>query len=192
MTVYLKKEMKYKTIITISGRISSGKSLASQLIHKEFSFPITSFGTYLYQHCQKNNLSTDRENLQKVGSEMILTSSSKFLQNVLSYGTNSSDSIILEGVRHTAVLEEVKQLAAQVISVFVDAPQQIRFERYCQRRKNTDSIMDYDHFKLLDNHPVELEIDSLHQSSSVIIDNSRNSFPESNLLTSINRQLKIF
>ncbi len=73
--------MKYKSIITISGRICSGKSYASNLIANKFSFPVASFGGYLKYYCEKNSLSIERKSLQDVGQRLVDNNPDEFVIN---------------------------------------------------------------------------------------------------------------
>lgn len=164
--------MKLKSIITISGRISSGKSYAAKLIAKQFGFPIASFGSYLKYYCEKNNLQTDRETLQNLGDNFIQTNPQLFLNNVIAYSIGKSNSIIIEGVRHKIIFDTVKHLADKSISVFIDADQKTRYERYYKRNKESDRTKDYNQFLISDTHSVELEIESLKPLCDIIINSA--------------------
>lgn len=162
--------MKLKSIIIISGRISSGKSTFAILIAKQFGFPIASFGGYLTYYCKKNNLKTDRETLQNVGERFIQTNPQLFLENVITYFIGDSESIIIEGVRHKIIFDELLQLSENAFPIFIDADQQTRYERYINRNKVSDIIVSFKQFLVIDNHPVEMEIESLKSRCSLIID----------------------
>lgn len=166
--------MKLKSIITISGRISSGKSYAANLIKTEFGLPVASFGGYLKYYCEQNNLPTDRKSLQDKGEAFVKTNPQQFLVDVISHFVDSSDKIILEGVRHKSILDEVSQLTEKKLSIFIDADIQTRYKRYLNRNKDSDELKTFDQFVISDNHSVELEIESLKPTCNIVIDSTKN------------------
>lgn len=165
--------MKIKTIITISGRISSGKSYAAELIQNKFGFPIASFGGYLKYYCEQKSLSTDRKNLQDIGEKLVETNPRQFIIDVISHFIGSSDKIILEGVRHKSIFEEVKHITDNHLSIFIDAGLQTRYDRYYKRNKDSDEVKTFEQFMISDNHSVEMEIEDLKQFCNIIIDSTK-------------------
>lgn len=164
--------MKTKSIITISGRISSGKSFAADLIKNEFGFPVASFGGYLKHYCENNNLPTDRKTLQDTGEAFVKDNPKQFLENVLAHFIGSADKIVLEGVRHKSILEVVSQLTENRLSVFVDADLETRYKRYFERNKDSDGVKSFEQFKIADSHSVEMEIESLKPLCNVAVDST--------------------
>lgn len=160
---------KLDTIIALSGRICSGKSTVAKALFERLTFPIGSFGNYLIAYCSQKSLPTDRAYLQEVGQEMVEANPTQFLQNVVDYHIGDSKSLILDGIRHKVIFESVKGLAKNVISVFVDADLETRYKRYLTRKK-----IDYETFLALDNHPVELETESLKPLCDIVIDSTAN------------------
>jgi cytidylate kinase len=165
--------MKIKTIITISGRICSGKSYAANLIKTEFGLPVASFGSYLKHYCEVNSLPTDRKTLQDTGEAFIKENPNQFLENVLAHFIGSADNIVLEGVRHKSILAAVDQITENHLAVFVYADLNTRYERYFNRNKESDELKTIKQFKISDSHPVELEIESLKQSCDISVDSSQ-------------------
>ncbi len=159
-----------RTIIALSGRISSGKTYAARLINEEFSYPIVSFGEYLKQYCISEGLSIQRQTLQDIGEKLIKSNPQKFLTDVISNYTNEAPIIILEGVRHRSILNLIKSDPYKCIMIFTEADQKTRFERYSSRIKITDPDKSWNDFIARDNHPVELEIESLKVLSDLVID----------------------
>ena len=164
--------MKLNTIITISGRISAGKSYVAKMLHAEFEFPIASFGGYLKYYCEQNGLPTDRKTLQNTGEAFVKADSKKFLADVLSHFIGASDSIILEGVRHQSIFENVKELTENRLAVFVEADLQTRYKRYFERNKDSDELKTFEQFEIADNHSVELEIESLKPVCDLVVDST--------------------
>ena len=166
--------MKFKKIITVSGRISSGKSYAANLINQHYGFPIASFGGYLKYYCEINNLPTDRKTLQDIGRDFMKENSEAFLSVVLAHFSGDSDIVILEGIRHKTILEDVRKLTQEIFTIFVDTDVQIRYERYCKRNKDADIDKSYEAFIIADNHPVELEINDLKSICNLVVDGNEN------------------
>ena len=166
--------MKFKSIISVSGHISSGKTYAANLISTEFGIPIASFGGYLKYFSEQNNLATDRKSLQDLGEEFIKKNPRQFLINVISHYIGSNDKIILEGVRHNSIFNKINQLTQNHLSVFIDTDLQTRYKRYFIRNKISDTLKTFDQYVLMDSHPVELEIESLKAQCEIVIDATKN------------------
>lgn len=165
--------MNVKSIISVIGHIGSGKSYASNLIQNEFGFPIASFGGYLNDYCKTKNLPLNRITLQDIGESFVEANPKQFLIDVISHFIGSSESIILDGVRHKSILVSVDQLTKNSLTVFIDADLETRYIRYYNRDKNSDGFKTFDEFKMSDNHPVELEIESLKSSCNIVIDSTK-------------------
>jgi cytidylate kinase len=159
-----------KISIIIIGRICSGKTTYSKEIAKFLDIRTKSFGAYLKYYCELNGIAVNRENLQKIGEEYIKTQPKIFLEKVLSFEDDGSDIIIIEGVRHKIIFDELLQLSENIFPIFIDADQQTRYQRYINRNKESDIIVSLKQFLAIDNHPVEMEIESLKSKCSLIID----------------------
>lgn len=165
--------MKIKTIITISGRISSGKSYAAELLHNKLGFPVASFGGYLKYYCEQKNLPADRKSLQDVGEKLIEKYPRQFIVDVISHFIGNSDEIILEGVRHKSIFDEIKNITEKHLSIFIDANLQTRYDRYHKRNKDLDNVKTFEQFMIFDNHSVELEIEELKSHCNIIVDSTK-------------------
>jgi cytidylate kinase len=165
--------MKQKSIITISGRISSGKSYAANLIKTEFGLPVASFGGYLKHYCEKNNISTDRKTLQDTGEAFVKANPQKFLIDVILHFIGKADKIVLEGVRHKSILDAVNQITENRLAVFVEADLNTRYKRYFERNKDSDEVKTFEQFKISDGHSVEMEIESLKPFCNISVDSTK-------------------
>ena len=179
--------MKFKSIIGICGRICSGKSYVADLIASEFSFPVASFGSYLKFYCEKNNLPTDRKYLQNLGQNFAEKEPIQFVINVIDHFIGNRNAIIIEGIRHHSIFEIINTLSENTMSIFVDADQETRYNRYVQRKKNSDKLKTPSQFIKLDNHPVEIEIESLKPLCDIVVDSTEDYSIELNnfLLTNL-------
>lgn len=165
--------MKLKSIITISGRISAGKSYAANLIKTEYGFAVASFGGYLKYYCEKSNLSTNRKNLQDIGEGFVKEKPHQFLIDVVSHFVGSADKIIIEGVRHKSILDAVYEITENRLAVFVYADLQTRYDRYFKRNKDSDLLKTLEQFEIADSHTVELEIESLKPLCNIVVDSTK-------------------
>lgn len=185
--------MKFKSIIGISGRICSGKSYAAELIASEFSVPVASFGGYLKYYCEKEGLPTDRKSLQYVGQNLVDTNPIQFVISVINHFIGSKNLIVIEGIRHRSIFEIINTLSENTLSIFVHADQETRYERYTQREKDSDQMKTHSQFIEADNHPVELEIESLKPLCDIVVDSTEDYSIELNnfLLTNLIKLSKV-
>lgn len=160
-------------IIVLCGSICSGKTYTANLISKETGFPVASFGGYLKHYCKLNNIPITRKNLQDIGEHFVETRPKEFLDDVINYYVGESDTLIIEGVRHISIFHFINKLAKNRITIYVEADQKTRYERYINRIKESDDFITFDKFLLLDKHPVELEIQSLKTRCGVVIDSTK-------------------
>lgn len=159
--------------IAIVGRISSGKSTFAKELSKSYNITIASFGSYLKHYCETNSFKTDRKTLQQIGDKFIHEEPSTLLHNVIKHFSQDSNTLIFEGVRHRVIFDELKRISKRNISIFIDADQITRYKRYCDRKKDTDTDKTWEEFLLVDNHPVELEIETLKGDCDIIVDSTK-------------------
>lgn len=164
--------IRLKKLITISGGICSGKTYTANLISKKKNYPVASFGGYLKHYCINNNLPIDRKSLQDIGEKFVQASPQQFLNDVINYYVGNSDSIIVEGVRHISIFELINVLADTKIAIYVEADLQTRYNRYCNRLRDSDDFKTFEQFMLQERHPVELETQSLKSKCDIIIDST--------------------
>ena len=166
-----------KKAVIICGGICSGKTYTANLVSKKIEYPIASFGGYLKSYSEKNSLPIGRKALQDIGEEFIKTKPEQFLNDVINYSIGNSDSIIIEGVRHISIFHLIKSLAETTTSIFIEADNQTRYERYCSRINDSDGFKTFEQFIILDKHSVEKEIQSLKPLCDIIL-NSTEPFNE--------------
>jgi cytidylate kinase len=168
----------FEKIIVICGRICSGKTTLAQKISLKYNLHIASFGRYLKNYCEINNLPIDRKHLQDTGNLLVLKNPFQFVNDVINYSANGVDKFILEGVRHKSVFDSLNQFTANRISIFAQADIKTRFNRYSSRGKDSDDQISFEQFKIVDSHPVENEIETLKEYCDIIIDTTKDYSPE--------------
>jgi len=157
------------TTIGIIGKICAGKSTIAKEISERFRIPIISFGSFLIDYSKKNNLPTDRNSLQNLGNHFIQQDAGRFLKNVISTQSEIKGLMIIEGIRHLSIYNEIERISEKCIFIFIDTSIEIRYVRYCDRLKESDKKVDLSEFYVIDNHNVEKEIDSLKDKCQFII-----------------------
>lgn len=162
--------------IAIVGRISSGKSTFAKELSSSYNINIASFGSYLKHYCETNSFKTDRKTLQQIGDKFIHERPETLLSNVIKHFIQDSNSLIFEGVRHRIIFDELKKSSRRYISIFIDADQITRYKRYNDRKKDADIDKSWKEFLVIDNHPVELEIETLKGDCDIIVDSTNFSF----------------
>ncbi len=165
--------MTANTIISISGKICSGKSYVADIISKQYGFPIASFGGYLKQYCKTNNLPFSRGALQSLGENFIKENPQQFLIDVLNFYKNEKEIIILEGIRHKVILQLIKKDNKNSISIFIDADKRTRYSRY--KKRDSSKHITFNQFIAFDDHPVENEINSLKEYCDLTLNTTKDS-----------------
>jgi adenylate kinase family enzyme len=156
--------------ILIIGKICSGKSTLAKDFSKWLKFPIASFGGYLVNYSLQNDLPTDRESLQDLGTQMINNQHTQFLESVIKYSAPSPSSLIFEGVRHKVILDEIKKNSSKTFSIYLDVKEDVRIERFVKREKAIDANNKaLEDFYKRSQHPVEQEVENLRNECNYII-----------------------
>ena len=159
----------FELTIGIIGRISVGKSSIAKALSTATGIPVTSFGGYLVKYSKSNDLQVDRKSLQDLGEKFIEQDHKKFIENVIK-DVSATGKIIIEGIRHSIILKDTRDVSKKSILVYIDASASTRYKRYRNRQKENDSIFSFDEFVEKDNHIVESEIESLKLLCDLIID----------------------
>lgn len=150
------------------GEICSGKSTLSAYLSKKYEIPIASFGGYVRQYCQSNDLSTERESLQNIGEQFISEDCEKFLSNVIDHSHTTSTSMIFDGVRHMCIADKIRLLSNNTVFIYMEIDAATRYQRYLSRESN-HSIVSFEEFCKQGEHTVEKEIVLLKDSSDLIM-----------------------
>jgi len=160
------------TILGFAGRIGSGKSTISRMISQILGWPCLSFGDCVRTIAKERGLSVDRESLQKLGQSLIDTDCEGFCKRVLSsYGNTKSQSVVVDGIRHTKVINTLKQLinSNDFVLIFVDTPENILLKRL-----DSEKNLNKKQLKELESHATEAEVNNaIRGLADLIVDGSK-------------------
>lgn len=117
----------------------------------------------------------NRHTLQDLGESMIKEDPKNFLKETISFGASKSDSLILDGIRHKVIMEQIRSLPLNSIFIYIDADSKTRYKRYISREKQVDSEKGFNSFLSAEDHPVESEAASLRDFCDLIFDSENDS-----------------
>ncbi len=122
-----------KFALGFSGRIKSGKTTIARRVATELNVPFASFGDYLRTVVAARGLdSSDRTIQQDVGQELFESDLSGFCTDVLiSAGWKKGMCVVVDGIRHVHVLEELKKILEPVSIklVYINIADQLQAQR---------------------------------------------------------------
>jgi len=121
-------------VLAFSGGLGAGKSSLTTALHERLGWPRASFGDHVRKIASENGRDEkDRSVLQQLGQALVLTNVGGFVDDVLAQA-GDAPNVILDGVRHVEVLFKLREkLNDKVKLVHLEAPSDVRQERYLQR-----------------------------------------------------------
>lgn len=100
-------------VLGLSGKIGSGKSALCELVAKDLNFSYSSFGDYVRGVATERGIDHTRKNLQDLGQSLITENIKTFCLDVLAKANwTRGNSVILDGIRHEAIVKEIKGIIA--------------------------------------------------------------------------------
>lgn len=166
--------MRFKVSIIIIGKICSGKSTLASDLSKWLGIPKCSFGSYLLNYAKDRNMQTDRETLQTLGESLIQKDHETFFKDVIAFGDINNEKVIFEGVRHHSILADIEASSENTLSIFLDAKEDVRLQRFVNREKDIDeghkAIGDFYRYSA---HPVEQEVEELKALCDFVITSNK-------------------
>ncbi|MBK7534009.1 MAG: AAA family ATPase [Myxococcales bacterium] len=158
-------------VICVSGGIGSGKTQVSRQLAERLGWKRASCGDYVRTVAQSRGLGVDRDQLQALGESMIATDIPGFCTGLLAYATWSvGQPLVVDGIRHVAVLERLRQEVAPVPLVLchLGTADEVRTTRLASVRRS-----DADRLATLDEHSTEVEVKAgLRDAADLVLDGS--------------------
>lgn len=149
--------------LAVAGYMSSGKSAVAAHLVSTHGYVSRAFGDVVRQEVAARNLDpTDRGSLQAVGAELVQSiGAAGMVARVL--GDTRDRPLVVEGVRHLAVLNELRRTLPSLIFVFLTAPPDVLEQRWRDRGDASDRHSSQ-------SHAVEGESDDLRSAADLVID----------------------
>jgi adenylate kinase family enzyme len=159
--------------IVLIGAVASGKSTIARLLSTELSWPVYSFGAYVRDQAKRHCIPPHRAELERFGSSLIATRGhDNFLRDVL--GTHVSyNPFILEGVRHVDMLRAVKRCYSSALSIYLEVPTDLRYQRWRLREGFADDTASRALFDDIAEGEVERYVSALIYAADHIVDATR-------------------
>jgi dephospho-CoA kinase len=146
------------TVIAIGGPPLSGKSAVAHRLAEQLAWPLAGFGSYVREVARSRGLDPNsRAELQAIGEELVSANPGKFCQSALTFsGWRGGQSLVIDGVRHVIVLEELRKLVAPLplSFIFVTAAKAVREERLRARALPGEAPT----LRALDEHSTERDV----------------------------------
>lgn len=155
--------------VAFAGKLGSGKTTVTRSLAEALGWPRAGFGDYVREAVSRQGLEGTRENLQKIGSQLLNKDPEQFCASVLlSCGWKAGHNLIIDGLRHVETIEIIRRLAypAALKIVFISVSESTRLERL-QRRGECDVAT-------ADRHSSEQQVGSaVYSRADLVIDGDR-------------------
>jgi transcriptional regulator with XRE-family HTH domain/Zn-dependent peptidase ImmA (M78 family)/adenylate kinase family enzyme len=143
-------------VLAFSGKMGSGKSTLSQQVADALGWKRASFGDYLRVFARSQGLEESREVLQDLGESLVIKDPTAFCHSVLThFQWHSGEPLVIDGVRHAAVLDSLRKLVAplELRLVFIEIDEGTRIKRL---QKIDKSVLD--RLAVVESHSTEREV----------------------------------
>ena len=160
-------------IIAFSGKIGSGKSSVSKAVAQSMGWARVSFGDYVRQVAQQQNLGDSRQVLQDLGEHLFENDALVFCMAVLGQAPADCSGIVVDGIRHTLVLDIIKKLAQpqRLVHIHITLDEEEREDRI----KFREGIQSELELERMDNHSTEIQVyKTLPQIADMTVDSADN------------------
>jgi cytidylate kinase len=133
--------LSHPAVVVLASRIGAGKSTLALALQKFAGFPIASFGRYVKSIAVERNLPLNRETLQNLGEELVISDPASFTRCALA-GVDFNEGVIVDGLRHLAVLDSIRCLAGEVATclVFLQTEDRVRLGRLLVRGMSQEEV----------------------------------------------------
>lgn len=151
-----------KLVIGVAGRMGSGKTDVARHLEREHGFQYLRYSLALADWFDADP--NEKTRLQEVGWHVMSGERQRELNRRLIAKIDRNRDCVVDGLRHPIDYECLKhEFDSNFYLLFIDTPQNVRFERLRQR------FEDPDQFLTADSHQVESHIGSLETMASAVI-----------------------
>ncbi len=150
-------------IIGVAGAIGAGKSEFSNAIASDLQGTRLSFGDLVRAEAQARGLDPTRERLQALGEELFNELGAAGLVRRLLDSAPTTELLVVDGVRHLAIDDELQRSSADYFLVFVEVDDDTRRRRLIDREGQDVDLA------TLDQHSTELETPLLRRRAAAVV-----------------------
>ena len=159
--------------IGLAGRIGCGKGTVAEYLKKKYKAEQFVYSDILRDILKRLHLPVTRENLQqlgeglraKLGKDVLVEAMKVDLENA------KSEMRMIDGIRYVNEVEMLRTFPHNVL-IFIDVPQETRYERAKKRAEKGEETLTLKEFKEKDNAETEKELDEVKRLADYVIDNS--------------------
>lgn len=130
-----------RLIVAFSGLPGSGKTTLAGALAKRLNATLFSFGNYVRSLAAAEGVEVDRAALQNIGEREVAAGAGAFVAAAMSTISPGWSTLIIDGIRHQSVLNELRNLAAthgiSFTLVHVTATERDRLGRLRARGEST-------------------------------------------------------
>jgi dephospho-CoA kinase len=102
-------------VVGLAGPIASGKTTVGRKLADSLGVPFGSFGTVVRTIARSKGISESRENLQRLGQQLVEHDPVQLCRNVLNdMGWQPGTSAVIEGFRHLSIVDALRKLVRPV------------------------------------------------------------------------------
>jgi dephospho-CoA kinase len=127
----------WKMIIGLTGSYCSGKDTVAEYIVEKYNFIHYSLSDVIRNVMNKEKIETTRENLIVFGTKLRSENGNGVLARLVIKQMNDKNNYCITSIRHPDEVCELKK-QKEFTLIYVDAPQEIRFERMLNRKRSGD------------------------------------------------------
>lgn len=148
----------------ISGSIGSGKTWLSTKLSILLNCDRCSFSDYVKWKCEQSGITLTRENLNRIGEIAINNDLPEFIYYLFNCTTEkTSDTLIIDGLRHIEVLDEVAKYCENYEIIYIDSDDNIIKENLLTR-----NTLEEDYRQ----HSIEEQLPVIKERANLIIEHS--------------------
>lgn len=154
-----------RRLICLAGGVASGKTTLAEGLRATLPGAATiAFGDVVRRHTEQAGLEPNRANLQRTGLQLVSGGWPAFVGELIAPVGPDVDTLIVEGVRHHAAVDELRaQLdPTQLLLVYLDVPD-ADLHRRLAGRGEPESVL---------RHEVESEVASLRAEADLVLQSS--------------------
>ena len=133
-----------KKVIILIGPICAGKGQVAQILHQYYGYTILRFSQILEEEMILRKIPIIRENYQQLGNDLRreLGSNALAIKLVDQINNKDIDKVVIDGARNPEEIFYIKNSLpnSTIISLVLEAPRQIRFQRLLERQRQGDPI----------------------------------------------------